>query len=262
MLSSVTGAKIEFECSVNCLPALSCSQTNMSERESGVIKSEVQKLLSKQLISHCDYIPGEVVSPVFTRQTKHGSHCMILNLKPVNEQETYHHFKMSTLTTALRLIRKNCYMSSLDLKDAYYSVPIHKDHRKLLRFKWEGQTFEFQALPNGLSLAPRLFTKLLKPVFATLRKKGHISTSFLDDSLLLGDSKWECMTNTRDTLLMFRNLGFVVHPTKSVFEPSTKIQYLGVIIDFVATTVTLTPDMVKSLKSGCQTWLHKKNGSQ
>ena len=77
-------------------------------------------------------------------------------------------------------------MSSLDRRDAYYSVPIHKDHRKLLRFKWEGQIFEFNALPNGFPLAPRLFTRLLKPVFATLRKKGHFSPSFLDDSLLLG----------------------------------------------------------------------------
>lgn len=111
----------------------------MSKRESDVIRSEVQKLLSKQVISHCDYVPGKVISPVFTRQKKDGSHRMILNLKLVIAQVTYHHFKMSTLTTALRLIRKNCYMSSLDLRDAYYSVPIHKDHRNLLRFKWEGQ---------------------------------------------------------------------------------------------------------------------------
>ena len=58
--------------------------------------------------------------------------------------------------------------------------------------------------------------------------------------MLLGDSKWECITNTRDTVLMFRNLGFAVHPTKSVFYPSTEMRYLGVIIDSEAMTVTQT----------------------
>ena len=29
-------------------------------------------------------------------------------------------------------------MSSIDLKDAYYSVPIGKDHQKFLKFEWKG----------------------------------------------------------------------------------------------------------------------------
>ena len=44
---------------------------------------------------------------------------------------------------------------------------------------------------------------------------------------------------------MLRNLGIVVHPTKSVFEPSIQIQYLGVIIDSEAMTITLTPDRMR-----------------
>lgn len=55
ILSAVTGTKYS-------LSALSYSLSYMSKRE-----SEVQKLLFKQVISHCDYVPGEVISPVFTR---------------------------------------------------------------------------------------------------------------------------------------------------------------------------------------------------
>ena len=78
-------------------------------------------------------------------------------------------------------------MASIDLKDAYYSAPIRPDRRKLLRFVWENKVFEYNALPNGLAMAPRLFTKLLKQVFACLRSAGHISRAFLDDSLLIGN---------------------------------------------------------------------------
>ena len=31
---------------------------------------------------------------------------------------------MDSLSTILKLVVKDCYMASLDLKDAYYSVPI------------------------------------------------------------------------------------------------------------------------------------------
>ena len=123
---------------------------------------------------------------------------------------------METLNTALKLIGEGCFMASIDLKDTYYSVPIYEEHKTLLQFKWKGQVFEFNALPNGLALAPRQFTKLLKPIFASLRKKSHISTSFLDDSLLTGQTELDCTSNIRDTLLLFRKMGFVIQPTKSI----------------------------------------------
>ena len=97
---------------------------------------------------------------------------MILNLKHLNSEVTYHRFKMQTLHTALSLIRKKCFMTSIELKDAYHSVPIFPDHRKLLRFVCENKVFEYNALPNSLAMAPRLFTKLLKPVFAKSKHRG------------------------------------------------------------------------------------------
>ena len=76
-------------------------------------------------------------------------------------------------------------------------------------------------------MAPRKFTKLLKPVFACLRKKGFVSTSFLDDSLLLEETKSACIQSIKETMQLFRSFGFMVHPVKSVLEPSHRIQYLG-----------------------------------
>ena len=33
---------------------------------------------------------------------------------------------------------------------------------------------------------PRIFTKLMKPVYSTLRTRGHISSGYLDDSFFTG----------------------------------------------------------------------------
>ena len=36
----------------------------------------------------------------------------------------YRHFKMDTLETAIKMMKPGYYMASVDLKDAYYTVPI------------------------------------------------------------------------------------------------------------------------------------------
>ena len=61
---------------------------------------------------------------------------MILNLKKLNQYTNKMHFKMDTLNTIIKLIEKDCYMVSIDLKDAYYSVSITPSDRKYLRFMW------------------------------------------------------------------------------------------------------------------------------
>ena len=144
---------------------------------------------------------------------------------------------------------KNCYMVSLDLRGAFYSVPIHADHQKFLKFKWKGELFKFTCLPNGLACAPRLFTKLLKPVISHLRQLGHISSPYLDDSFLLADTREECLQNVRDTVALFKKLGFVIHDTKSQTIPTRCIEHLGFVFDSVHMTVTVNTEKIEKLRS-------------
>ena len=73
------------------------------------------------------------------------------------------------------LLNPNDWMTTLDLKDAYFSVPVAQRDRKFLCFQWQQKLFEFQCLPFGLSSAPRVFTKLLKPILAWMRQEGDSS---------------------------------------------------------------------------------------
>ena len=93
----------------------------------------------------------------------------------------HYHFKIDSLSTITKLVAQN-YVASVDMKDAYYSISIRSSDRKFLRFIWEGELYEFNCLPNGLSCAPRIFTKNFKPPLSTLHKQGHIAVAHLDDS--------------------------------------------------------------------------------
>ena len=63
---------------------------------------------------------------------------------------------------------------------------------------------------------------------------GHI-----DDSLLIGQSFGSCHRNVVDTVSLFTNLGFTVHPVKSVLQPQQKIEFLGFVLDSIIMTVIL-----------------------
>ena len=104
---------------------------------------------------------------------------------------------MENLKSAITLMSPNCYMASIDLKDAYYSVSIDTNHRKYLQFKWKNQSqFQFACLPNGLSSAPRIiFTKLMKPACSALGCKGFENVGYIDDTYLKGSTFHDCETN-------------------------------------------------------------------
>jgi len=55
-------------------------------------------------------------------------------------------------------------MASIELQDAYCTVPVAPEHQKYLKFSFNGILYQYTRLPNGLSSAPRIFTKMLKPV--------------------------------------------------------------------------------------------------
>ena len=79
---------------------------------------------------------------------------------------------METIGFAVQLINEGDYMAPIDLKDAYFSIPIHVNDRKYLRFTWRDQLLEFVCMPFGYSLAPRSFIKALKPAYCYLRMNG------------------------------------------------------------------------------------------
>ena len=120
----------------------------------------------------------------------------------------------------------NCYMACIDLKDAYFSVPIPISHQKFLKFEWKNLSYRCTCFPNGLACCPRKFTKLMKPVFSNLRQLGHLPTNYIDDSCLIGRDWDDCERNVIDTVKILDTLGFVVHPHKSVLTPTQKFVYL------------------------------------
>ena len=186
---------------------------------------------------------GEFISNIFLREKKEkGKYRLILNLKHLNKFTEKLHFKMDTLLTTLALVTPGCTFMSFDFSDAYYSCSIFPPHRKFLRFSFEGKLCEFTCLPNGLSSAPRFFTKISKVALTQLRKEQGITISgYLDDNILVNYQSAEKATeNGSFTAELFQDLGFTINIAKSVMFPTTKIEHLGFIVDSNLMLVSMT----------------------
>ena len=206
-----------------------------------LVDREIKCLLDKGVIVPCDHEPGEFISPIFTVPKKDGNVRLILNLYHLNMFIKNSHFKMDTIHTILRLVTPNCWMVSLDLKDAYYSVKIHSDFHKYLKFTYHGSLYKYTVFPNGLSTCPRKFTKMMKPPLSHLRLLNHIISGYIDDFYLQGSTYQRCIINVIDSIKLLDDLGLVVHPEKSVLIPQQKITFLGFVIDSIKMIVRLRP---------------------
>ena len=219
-------------------------EIKLSASEKAGLDSEIEQFCKLGIVEPCIADePGSFYGNLFTRVKKDGSLRVIFNLKNLTPFLEKHKFKMETVKDVIHMMRPNCLFSSIDFKHAFFSVPIIPKHRKYLRFVWHGKHFQFTCLPQGLGPASRIFTKILKPVFAHLRGLGLEISGYIDDSLNVHDDDDDYSKLVMYAVHLFDKLGFTINVPKSVLPPvKTKIiEHLGFIFNSADMTVTLTP---------------------
>lgn len=197
----------------------------------------INNLLNLGAITECDETQDQFISKIFLTPKPNGDKRFILNLKPLNKHIHIDHFKMEDYRTACKLIPRDGYLATIDLKDAYFLLPINPSDRKYLRFQFQPNnsamtlTYQFCALPFGLCVAPRVFTKVMREVVAYLRCRGHKSVFYLDDLLCIGDTYVQCLNNVHETLKLLNCLGFIVNYEKSNLSPRQSCKFLGFVFN-------------------------------
>ena len=155
----------------------------------------------------------------------------VIDLSHLNDFVQLTSFKMETVASVLLSVREGDFLASLDLKDAYFQIPIHGSSRKLLRFMSEGTVYQFKALCFGLSTAPQVFTRVFAAVSAWAHSRGIRLLRYLDDWLVLSSSEKKAKESIRELLSLCRTFGIVINEKKSDLVPSQLAKYLGMTID-------------------------------
>ena len=152
------------------------------------LQQEIEGMLAKGALEIArDPRPG-FYSRLFLVEKASGGWRPVIDLSHLNEFVQLTPFKMETVASVLLSVREGDFLASLDLKGAYFQIPILRSSRKLLRFTLEGTVYQFQALCFGLSTAPQVFTRVFAVVSAWVHSPDQTSplSGRLVGSLLLG----------------------------------------------------------------------------
>ena len=260
-LQMVRGDTIGFE---NDIPTKhNAKNPSFSPAEEEEILVILEEMLHKQIIRETTYESTDFMYPIFIVKKPAGGARLILNLKELNEFGKYEYFKMHGINTIVNMVTRNCFMATIDFKDACYSVAISRLFQKFLKFRWKEKLYCFTCFPNGLGSCPRKFTKSNKVPVTTLHFENVQSQivptqnirilGFVIDSVKMIITLTEVKKQNLKTLVL--NLLRIKKPTMRYLA-----KVIGTIISCIPTAI-LGPLFYRYLKNGKVTSLRLNKGN-
>ena len=154
-------------------------------------------------------------------------------------------------------------MFTFDTKSAYHHIEIFESHRTYLEFQWQYQGkptyFVFNVLPFGLSIAPYILTKILKPVIGYWRSSGERICMFLDDDLRGNPSKEPASMDAMAVKGDLAKVGFVLSIDRCVWKPSLIQTWLGHVFNMSENCSYVTETKLYKMKESISSILASPN---
>ena len=198
-------------------------------------------------------------SRLFLVEKSSGGWRPVIDLSPLNQFVRQTQFRMETPSSVLLAVRKGEFLASIDLKDAYFQIPVHPSSRKLLRFVSNGTVYQFKALCFGLSTAPQVFMKVFAAVSAWAHSRGVHLLRYLDDWLILASSETKTRQHLSQLLSLCHSLGIVINEQKSDLSPSRSVEYLGMTIDTISARAWPTEARIQKFLTVARNFLSQPN---
>ena len=137
---------------------------------------------------------------------------------------------------AVGLLKDGYYMAKMDLKAAYRSVCIHPQDRAYTGLKWHENGVDIDMydtkLPFGARKSVEIFHRLSQAVKRFMAKRRHEIIVYIDDFLVVANSRTECQLIADELVSLLRHLGFK-SSWKKIIDPTQCITFPGVEIDSV-----------------------------
>ena len=251
ILETVRGYKIEFRENPRQQGKPRPMQFNQSQGD--LIQQEVSELATKgairEIVEASPPEEGSFYSTLFLVPKKDGGQRPVINLKALNQFVIAPHFKMEGIHTLKTLLRQGDWLVKIDLKDAYFAIPIREESRKFLSFSMADKNYQFTCLPFGLASAPWVFTKTLRPVVALGRELGVRLVIYIDDMLVMAESKEKAEDQASGLTYLLQCLGFTINTKKSVLDPTQSLEFLGFLVNSLTMELSLPTGKLKKIRA-------------
>ncbi|KAK8387644.1 hypothetical protein O3P69_018275 [Scylla paramamosain] len=203
-----------------------CIPTHLDSTPNPDLSLAITDLLSKQAIYQVSPQPC-FLSHVFLVPKRTGGLRFIINLTQLNKHIHCPRFHMSNHSVLADMLSAPAWMTSIDLSDVYFHVPIKATLHKYLAFTHDGKLFFFRALPFGLNVAPYIFTRILRYPLSLLHQQGIPVLAYIDDWIMFSVAP---TTSRREWERLLGALNFVTQilpRSRHLLQPLLKPQLLS-----------------------------------
>lgn len=188
-----------------------------------------------------DKVKAEFSSPLAVVVKKDGTLRICGDYRGLNAITLNNSYGLPHLPSFNNKFAGSKYFSVIDLKRAFYQIPIKKSDRWKTAVRTPNGTFYFNYMSFGLKCASQQFQALIDSIFSDCRSFIY---NYIDDIIVYSRSLSEHMRHLRTVFERLKEYGMKVNLDKSQLA-QTSVVYLGYRID--ETGVTLTDERVRAL---------------
>ncbi len=220
---------------------------------------EAPRLIKQgSLYQYPDDVVPECVSGAFCVAKGAESYRLVVNARHVNLACQGKKCRYETLKMLQRIDLSGAWGVKVDLKDAFYQIPVQQSHRKYFAFEFAGHHYHLNCLTFGWLNSPWYFTKVARAMvtyvrsrraanpksaappapgqfFRTPGRPGQGSAAkvlpYLDDYLFLFQDRESAVEGSAWIQSLLFWLGFTPHEKKCVWEPARRLEHLGLVVD-------------------------------
>ena len=201
---------------------IACPSRRFSQPDKKFIKEEVNHLLKEGIIE-LSSSPWRA-QVLVTSNKRHKKRMVVDYSGTINRFTQLDAFPLPNINDIAKSIAQYKIFSRLDLKSAYYQLPIKEEEKLYTAFEADGQLFQFCRLPFGLTNAVAAFQREMLRFINKYDLKGVFC--YIDDLIVGGKNDDEHDFNLRELMVAAEKQGLTFNQEKCEYK-QTKINFLG-----------------------------------
>lgn len=205
-----------------------------------IVDVELDKMLSLGVVERSN---SPWASPILLVPKKDKSYRFCVDYRKLNAVTERDAYPLPYVSNTLDKLRDANFLTSLDIKSAYWQIPIEEASRPYTAFTVPNRgLFQFCRLPFGLCNAPAVWMRFIDQVLGP-ELEPHVFV-YLDDIIIVTPTFEKHLEVLNEVLTRIGNAGLTLNREKCLFCRD-ELKYLGYVVNKQGLLVD--PDKVKAI---------------
>ncbi|XP_067620077.1 uncharacterized protein [Eurosta solidaginis] len=206
-----------------------------------IINKEIDELIEKGCIEPSR---SPHSAPIVLARKKNGKWRLWVDYRQLNARSVPDAYPLPRIQHILDRLRSARFISSLDLKNGYWQIPMEENSKQYTAFTVPGRgLYQWKVMPFGLHSAPATFQRALDHVIGP--ELEPYAFAYLDDIIITSKTLEEHIRHLAEVFQRLRGANLKINPEKCEFFKKS-LKYLGHVVSEEG--IHTDPDKIAAIK--------------